>query len=164
MDLSDWIAVAALVLSVATALFTWYRTARWDRPVIAVTGRNWIAYDPHNDTFRDAAFGINVVNTGNHATQVTYAGWELDTGTYLFATPGNESGGRMSGLVPERPFTLDRNQTKEWTLKVPITLMPDRDRAQRVRAVVDYVARGKNTTVVGVWEPLKYRVEARDGT
>lgn len=168
MDFSDVIALAALGLSVATAIFTWVRTARWDRPVVIVGGLQWIAGSSETPEKR-AGFSISITNTGNQATQILEAYWQIDRGDDVtvryVAKPG---GGGIESLfvssaqpAPELPFKLDRFENREWDFTIPLKGMVDPDKILQARPVVVHTSRKGRETVSGPWQPSQIALDAR---
>ncbi|GAB2837484.1 hypothetical protein ACFQ0P_13895 [Microbacterium insulae] len=77
---SDVLATIALVVSLATAAWTAYRAIRWSRPVISVGGDQSINRHSQSPDQKFVGFTIEIANTGDHATQIIKAYWQIDVG------------------------------------------------------------------------------------
>jgi hypothetical protein len=77
---SDILASTALGVSLLTAGWTALRTWCWDRPVVLVSGQQWVGGLNTTPGRRIAGFSLEVVNTGNQTTQIIAAYWQIDRG------------------------------------------------------------------------------------
>lgn len=165
------VATIALVVSLGTAGWTIYRAVRWGRPVISVAGSSWVQGSSEQPSERKAGFSIEVTNTGDHATEIVGAYWELELGDNreyrVTGVKGNEPSPDDPHPMPRFPVQLDRFQQRRWEFAIPIRGSSRMfEEAERTRAVVEYVSRGSRGTSRGErtkraateWEPSQYRL------
>lgn len=159
---SDVLATIALLVSLGTAGWTGYRAARWDRPVVKVTGTAWVgAWAPDLSAVR-VGFTTEISNTGNETTQISDSFWELDLGTKahvriragavgiesLFddAPPGEQP--------PAMPFDLAKHQHRVWEFDAPAEGVTDPHHLQRMRPVAEFSSRRGRRLAYGSWVEL----------
>lgn len=168
---SDVLATIALVVSLATAAWTAYRAIRWSRPVISVSGVQSINGHSQAPDRKFVGFSIEIANTGDHATQIIKAYWQIDVGDAgehrLMASDAvKRIEGSKWALVlqsdkpaPPFPFTIERYESREWEWEIPWENLRRYDNARRARPVVEYMTRKKRTRAYGPWEPSQQRLE-----
>lgn len=117
---SDVLATIALVVSLATAAWTTYRALRWSRPVISVGGVQSINGHSQAPERKFVGFSIEIANTGDHATQIIKAYWQIDVGDggehrlMASAAVKHMEGSKWSLVLqsdkpaPPFPFTIER--------------------------------------------------------
>ncbi|WP_411731746.1 hypothetical protein [Paeniglutamicibacter sp.] len=166
MEYSDVLSSAALGISVLTAGWTGYRTWRWDKPVVVLSGEQWMGGSSETGAELRAGFNVKILNVGNQATQILKAGWQLDNGTgydFQFTFKGEEGS--------ELPVTLDRygHLLLDATFSLKGHINPQK--FFRGRPFVEYTTRKKTTvTKYGPWEKTQIRAhfkslwEADEGT
>lgn len=173
VETSDWIALTALLVSLVTAAWTAYNHFRWARPVMKVSGEQWMQGTSEEPVTTKAGFSIDITNVGDHATQITDAYWQLDRGDGIDSrVAAGAGGGGLDALfvsgpdtglrpAPEFPFTLDRYQSKGWDFTISIDGWRDLQSIQRVRLVVEYTSRRSREVIHGAWEPSQIGIDAR---
>lgn len=150
------ISIAALVVSVVVALWNAYRYVRWERPVIRVKGSQWTDLrDPRGPR---AGFETEIVNTGDHSTQIVRVYWEVDHEALgLRPHEARHGGGVYESLfeneedsrIPAVPFALARHDRRGWTFTMPMHIG---DGAYvRARPVVEYGSRRGISRAKGRW-------------
>lgn len=170
MSYSDILATVALVISVLTSVWAGWRTWHWDRPVVELRGEQWIGGMSTDPERLHTVFSTEVINTGNQATQVLEAYWEIDRGNGLVirfsAGPGGsgvqslfEKPGDVK--VPELPFTLERYGRERWEFTVRPEGILEPGKIRRVRPVVQFTSRKAIESVYGAWQQSQiFRLEA----
>ena len=170
MNYSDLLATVALVVSLLTASWTIWRAWRWERPVISVTGEQWNGERSAAPGIRIAGFSIAVVNTGNQATQIIAAYWEIDRGNgadirfaashggggieSLFSAPGHAN-------APTLPFTLERYERRAWDFEMSLQGIREQEDIIRARPVVQFTSRKRTEYAHGAWQASQIAMEAR---
>lgn len=143
---SDIVATIALVVSGLTALGGLIVYFRWERPVVHVTGRQSMA-GGHGSPTVNAVFTLNIVNTGNQATQIIDAYWEIEI-----------EGKGQTELRPagsDSALRLERHQFEQMTVTVDVHSITDPSKWKRARPVAIYTSRKKQQTAYGKWEPTQ---------
>lgn len=142
MNYSDLLATVALVISVLTAGWTAVRALRWDRPVVSVSGTQWIGERSTAVGRRVAGFTMEVVNTGNQGTQVIHAYWQIDRGDgVMIRYTASHGGGGIESLfaapdgdeAPALPFTLGRYERRAWDFDMSLSNFKDPERMLRAQ-------------------------------
>lgn len=170
MTISDVLASIALLVSLGTAAWTGYRALRWDRPVVSVSGMQWIGGSSHAPGAERAGFSLVVFNTGNQTTQIIDAAWQIDRGNgvdirlkavhggggpeSLFQAPGDAS------TAPSLPFTLGRYDRSAWEFDMLLTWLAEPEGIIRARPMVEYTSRKKSQLAYGPWQPSQIRLHA----
>ncbi|MDV8148427.1 hypothetical protein [Arthrobacter sp. B10-11] len=168
MSYSDILATTALVVSLLSVGWTISRSWRWDRPVIKVSGKQWLGGRSTADGQR-ASFNTEVFNTGNQSTQITAAFWLVDRGTRIDRIPAIHGGGGIESLFeapdgaasPDIPFTLGRYESCSWDFEMSLDSLKDHESIKRVRPGVDFISRRRTVSAHGKWQPSKVALEAR---
>ncbi|WP_123943331.1 MULTISPECIES: hypothetical protein [unclassified Frondihabitans] len=160
MSYSDILATTALAASLAVAALSEWRNRRWERPVMLVSGKNWMSVRGTVRGGRVAGFSLEVVNIGNHDTQVVNAYWEIDRGDReperYAAVHG---GGGVESLFeppdyaedPDMPFNLGRYERSGWNFEVSLQDMRDVDQILRARPAVTFISRKSTESAYGAW-------------
>lgn len=155
MGYSEVVSTLALVLALFLAVRTWHQ----DRPVISVKGEQW----PGGVGTAEAArisFKVEVLNTGNQATEVLAAFWQIERDNLPDEEmPASHGGNGFEALfeTPDRqpeptfPFTLDRHAPKAWAFDVALEGVQNHHAITRMRPAVTIPARKANRTVTGPW-------------
>lgn len=165
---ADIVSTIALALSLASAAAAAYLYLRWNRPVLVVTGTQWITAAQHPSQSR-AGFSIEITNVGNQSTQVLDAYWEVDRGDGLdFRFNAKHGGGGIESLFksdqqrsdPTYPFTLSRNEQRAWEFSLELAPFQDQASMVRCRPVVEYVSRKHSTIARGAWQPSQIGINA----
>lgn len=159
MGYSEIVSTAAFLL----ALFVAWRTWRWDRPIVTVSGRQWLG--GLGTAERDkTSFSVEVANRGNHATQIVYAFWQVERRNSPIQTiPASHGGGGIQSLFqapsasrePAFPFILDRNQREAWDFEMSLDGLRDREAITRMRPAVELLSRKDHHVVYGTWQQPK---------
>lgn len=167
---SDWIALIALAISLLSAGWTFYQHFRWARPVVKVSGTQWIHETSWQPGESKAGFSIDVTNIGDQSTQITKAYWQLDRGDgmdFRVSSSGDDSLEARFGQVdqslrpaPTFPFTLERYQSRGWDFTIETDKWRDLDKITRSRIVVEHTSRKSREIVYGEWEPSQIGLEA----
>ncbi|WP_146073357.1 hypothetical protein [Cryobacterium sp. N22] len=169
MSYSDVLASCALLVSLATAGWTAWRAWRWDRPVIEVTGEQWLGQRSTAPGQHIAGFSMEVVNTGNISTQVIAAFWQIDRGDGIDVrfTASHGGGGFESfftppdhASAPELPFPLDRYHRRAWDFEMSLEGIREQETIRRARPGVQYTSRRKTEYAYGDWQPSQIGMEA----
>jgi hypothetical protein len=156
MGYSEVVSTAAFLL----ALFVAWRTWRWDRPVITVEGTHWMGGLGTAECDK-ASFTVKISNTGNHATQILSAFWQIErTNSSVQTIPASHGGGGIESLFeppsaskePEFPFTLDRNQQEAWDFEMSLDGLRDHEVITRMRPAVEFISRKHRHVVYGTWQ------------
>ena len=167
---SDILASTALVVSLLTAGWTALRAWRWDRPVVSISGEQWIGERSTVPGRRIAGFSLEVVNTGNQTTQIITAYWQIDRGNgvdiHLTASHG---GGGIDSLfnapdhanAPALPFELERYGRCSWDFEMSLDGVQKQEAIIRARPVVQFTSRKKTEFAYGAWQPSQIAMEAR---
>jgi hypothetical protein len=156
---SEIVSTAAFLLALVVAWRTW----RWDRAVIGVSGTQWLGglgtVDPDK-----ISFSIEISNTGNHAAQILSAFWQLEgRNSAPRIIPATHGGGGVESLFeapssskePELPFVLDRNTQKTWDFEMSLDGLGDLGTITRLRPAVKSVSRRRSHIVYGQWQKPK---------
>ena len=170
MSYSDILASTALVVSLLTAGWTALRAWRWDRPVVSISGEQWVGERSTVPGRRIAGFSLEVVNTGNQTTQMIAAHWQIDSGdgvdvrftashggggiNSLFAAPDHANG-------PDLPFTLERYGRCAWDFEISLDGIQNQALITRARPVVQFTSRKKTEFAYGAWQPSQIAMDAR---
>lgn len=159
-----------LVVSIATAGWTAYRVFRWDKPVVSVTGTQWIGGSSSAPKAQHAGFSIEIYNTGNQATQVLSAAWQIDRGNGLIIHfKAVHGGGGIASLfktpesappAPDLPFTLGRYEHREWEFQMPLDGIAEPEGIVRARPMVEYTSRKMRQVAYGAWQPSQFAIAA----
>lgn len=156
MGYSEVVSTAAFLL----ALFVAWRTWRWDRAVITVSGTQWLG-GLGTAELDKTSFSIEVSNTGNHATQILSAFWQIEGGdSSVLTIPASHGGGGIESLFeppsssqePDLPFVLDRNQQKSWDFEMSLEGLGDYEVITRMRPAVKFISRKRDHLVYGPWQ------------
>jgi hypothetical protein len=167
---SDALATVALVVSLLTASWTAWRAWRWDRPVISVAGKQWIGGRGTSRGNDIAGFSIEVINTGNQATQIVCVYWQIDRGNGMdIRFAASHGGGGIDSLfeapewakTPQLPFTLERYERRAWDFEMSLDGVKEQESILRARPVVEFTSRKKTEFARGKWQPSQIAVEAR---
>lgn len=169
MTYSDLLATIALIVSLATAVWTTYRAIRWARPVVGVSGEQWVGGSSTTWPAKEASFSIAITNVGDQATNILNAYWEIDRGDGMdFRFSSGREG--IAGLFHrdgeeesrERfPFTLDRYGHKEWEFIIQLDGMRGPENMVRARPVVEFTSRKRREVLHGEWQTSQIGLEAR---
>lgn len=159
MGYSEVVSTAAFLLALFVALRTW----RWDQPVITVHGTQGMG--GLGTAERDKAlFSVAISNTGNHATQILSAFWQIERRNSSVQTiPASHGGGGIESLFeppsasrePEFPFTLDRNQQRAWDFEINLDGLSDHKTIIRMRPSVEFISRKHRRIIYGAWQEPK---------
>jgi hypothetical protein len=167
---SDILASIAFVVSLLTAGWTAWRAWRWDRPVITVAGKQWIGERSTARGNTIAGFSIEVINTGNQATQIVSAYWQIDRGNDMeIRFSASHGGGGIDSLfeapewakAPKPPFTIERYERREWDFEMSLDGIKEQENILRARPVVQFTSRKKTEFACGKWQPSQIALEAR---
>ena len=170
MTYSDVLASIALAVSLLTAGWAALRALRWDRPVVWVSGQQWIGGRSAQPDALLAGFSIELVNTGNQRTQIIDAYWQIDRGNgvdiHFKAIPG---GGGIDSLfldprqvaAPTLPLTLDRNERLAWDFEMGVSGISEPEGILRARPVAQYVSRKRAQFAYGRWQPSQIAAQAQ---
>jgi hypothetical protein len=159
MGYSEIVSTAAFLL----ALFVAWRTWRWDRPVVTVTGRQWLGGLGTAEQDK-TSFSVEVANRGNHARQILSAFWQVERRNSPVQTiPASHGGGGIQSLFhapsvskePALPFILDRNQREAWDFEMSLDGLRDRGAITRMRPAVELLSRKDHHVVYGAWQQPK---------
>ncbi len=170
MSYSNVLATIALVVSVLTAAWTGWRAWRWDRPVISVSGEQWIGERGTAAGVRLAGFSIEVVNTGNQGTQIIAAHWEIDrqNGVNIRFAASHGGGGTDSlfeahgqATAPSIPFTLGRYERRAWDFDMTLAGIKEPEGIIRCRPVVQFTSRKRTEFAYGPWQASQVALDAR---
>jgi hypothetical protein len=155
MGYSEVVSTAAFLLALLVAWRTW----RWDRAVITVKGRQWLG--GLGTAERDkSSFSVEISNTGNHATLIFSAFWQIERKNSPVQTiPASHGGGGIASLFeppsaskePGFPFTLDRNQQEAWDFEVSLDVLRKHEAIIRMRPAVEFLSRKRRRVVHGAW-------------
>lgn len=160
MGYSEVVSTAAFLL----ALFVAWRTWRWDRPVILISGSQWLGGLGTAGRER-TSFSVEVVNTGNHATEILSAFWQVERrNAQTEKIPASHGGNGIESLFqaasgskePKFPFTLDRNQRKAWDFDMSLDGLRDRESITRIRPAATFMSRKNQHVVYGTWHKPKF--------
>jgi hypothetical protein len=167
---SDWIALIALAISLLSAGWTFYQHFRWARPVVKVSGQQWIHGTSWEPGVSKAGFSIDVTNVGDQSTQILKAYWQIDRGDgmdFRVSSSGPESVESRAAQpddgfrpAPTFPFTLERYQSRGWDFAIDMATWRDREKYTRSRIVVEHTSRKSREVVYGDWEPSQVGLEA----
>lgn len=160
MGYSEIVSTAAFLLALSAAWRTW----RWDRPVIRVAGEQWLG-GLGTAELHKASFTVEISNTGNHATQILSASWQIERKNSSDAQtiPASYGGGGTETLFepprplkePEFPFILDRNHREAWDFEMSLNGLGDYDVITRLRPAVEFISRKHRRVVYGAWRKPK---------
>lgn len=169
---SDILATTAIVLSLLTAGWTGIRAWRWDRPIVSVSGEQWIGGHSTEPDRKVAGFSIEVINIGNLATSIIEAYWEIDRGNGVeIHFTASHGGGGIDSLfgepdykkVPELPLTLERYGRVKWEFEIGLKSLLEPDLILRERPVVRFTSRKRTQYAFGSWQPSQIAMDARRG-
>lgn len=161
MGYSEVVSTAAFLLALSAAWRTW----RWDRPVITVYGTQWLGGLGAAAGDR-SSFSVEISNTGNHATQILSAFWQIERRNSAVQTiPASYGGNGIESLFasptaskePEFPITLDRNQKEAWDFEMSLDGLRDYEAITRIRPAAEYISRKHRHVVYGTWQKPKLR-------
>lgn len=162
------VSTIALMLSLASAAAAAYLYLRWNKPVLVVTGTQWIT-PAHHRSQRRAGFSIEITNVGNQATQILDAYWLIDRGNDLeIRFKAAHGGGGIESLFvsdqqrddPTYPFTLSRNEQRAWEFSLDPSHLSEPSNIVRCRPVVEYISRKHRTLAYGAWQPSQIALNA----
>lgn len=159
MGYSEVVSTAAFLLALAVAWRTW----RWDRAVIVVSGTQWPG--GLGTAERDkTSFSIEIFNTGNHATQILSAFWQIERkNSAALVVPATHGGGGIESLFeapsssqePDLPFVLDRNLQRTWDFEMSLDGLGNLESITRMRPAVTFISRKRHRVVHGPWQKPK---------
>jgi hypothetical protein len=169
MTYSDVLASIALVVSLLTAGWTALRAWRWDRPVVSVSGAQWIGRRSTAPERGFAGFSLEIVNTGNQSTQVVDAYWQIDrgNGVEIHFTASHGGGGVESlfeapdhASAPTLPITLERYGRCAWDFEMSLSGIREQESILRARPVAQFTSRKKTEFAYGAWQASQIGMEA----
>ena len=159
MGYSEIVSTAAFLLALSVAWRTW----RWDRAVVTIDGTQWLG--GIGTAERDkTSFSVEVLNRGNHSTQILSAFWQVDRSNSPAETiPASHGGGGIESLFqappgsnePTFPFILDRNHRRAWDFEMSLDDLRDREAITRLRPAVEFTSRKDRHVVYGTWREPK---------
>jgi len=170
MSYSDVLASIALVVSLLTAGWTALRALRWDRPVVSVSGAQWIGQRSTAPGREVAGFSLEIVNTGNQTTQVVAAYWQIDRGNGVeIHFTASHGGGGVDSLfeapdqtnAPTLPITLERYGRCAWDFEMSLNGIREQESILRARPVAQFTSRKKTEFAYGAWQPSQIGMESR---
>lgn len=159
MGYSEVVSTAAFLLALLVAWRTW----RWDRAVITVNGKQWLGGLGTAERDR-SSFSVEISNTGNHATQILSAFWQIERKNSPVQTiPASYGGGGTESLFesmraskePAFPLTLDRNQREAWDFEMSLAGLRNHEAIVRMRPAVEFISRKRRRVVYGTWQKPK---------
>lgn len=172
MTYSDILATVAIVISLGGVGFTAYRTIRWEKPIVTVSGGQWMYGDGKNPAESRAGFSIDIFNAGNEETQVLDAYWDLDRGDeFKFYVRASARGG-INAIIdygdsefrkpaPKLPFKLGKYEHSSWEFDIPLRGILNLERIHRARPVVEYTSRKNRQFAYGDWETSQLGIAVR---
>lgn len=117
-----------------------------------------------------AGFSLEVINTGNQATQIHSAFWQIDRGNGAdIRFTASHGGGGVESLfeppewakkTPELPFTLERYERREWNFEMNFDGITKPEGILRARPVVQFTSKKKTELARGRWQPSQIAIEA----
>jgi len=140
---SDVLSTIALAVSLLTALAGVIMYFRWERPVVSVSGRQRMS-SSHGSPTVWAEFILHIVNTGNQATQLVDAYWEIEI--------VGQGSTQLRGDGTDGTTRLERHQLVEVVAVVDVHAIVDPSKWVRARPVAVYTSRKKVQTAFGEWE------------
>lgn len=145
MTYSDVLATLAFLISLVAV----YRTIRWGRPKLKVTGDQWITSNTRG-VRESAGFELSVVNIGDQTTEILDAKWELDKGDDLPLY--------ISMTGPEKlPQKIERFGYQRFTAEIPLSSFTDPSVYHRARPVVSFTSRKSRQEFLGDWVDSQLR-------
>lgn len=138
--------------------------------MVSVAGEQWIGERSTVPGRRIAGFSIEVVNTGNQATQIISAYWQIDRGDGLNVhfTASHGGGGADSlfnapehAKEPVLPFSLERYGRCAWDFEMSLDGVLEPERILRARPVVQFTSRKKTELAYGPWQPSQIALDSR---
>lgn len=170
MSYSDILSTIALMVSLPTAGWTAWRAWRWDRPVVSVSGDQWIGERSTAPGRRIAGFSYEVANTGNQTTQIIAAYWQIDRGNGLdIHFTASHGGGGIDSLfkapdhanAPALPFMLERYGQRAWDFEMSLEGVQEQEAIIRARPVAQFTSRKRTEFAYGAWQPSQIAMDAR---
>jgi hypothetical protein len=163
---SDILASTALAVSLLTAGWTTLNAWRWNRPVVSVSGGQWIGERIATPSRLFAGFSLEVVNIGNHPTQIIAASWQIDRGTsaetHFYASHESDYLDKPDlAKAPILPFTLERYGRRAWDFDIGLDGIREHEAIIRARPVVQFTSRKKTQFAYGAWQSSQIALYAR---
>ncbi|MCU1416112.1 MAG: hypothetical protein JWP32_286 [Schumannella sp.] len=138
--------------------------------MVSVSGEQWTGERSTAPGRRIAGFSIEVVNTGNQATQIVSAYWQIDRGDGVdIHFTASHGGGGIDSLfgapdhanAPILPFSLERYDRRAWDFEMSLDGIRDPETIVRARPVVQFTSRKKIELAYGPWQPSQLALDAR---
>ncbi len=170
MGTSDVLSIVAIVISLSSAIWTFYQDFRWHRPLLKVAGR-WFhnsSVSPTGEKYGHSwLLEVSAVNLGDMDTTVVDSYWEFETRDgqifEIASQRADDSGDIMPWLISSHtrfhlkgsvefsPSVIPRLAIRNWHIELEVTPSSPEVRKDPVRgrAVVKWITRKSGLSAIG---------------